>query len=52
MDLSLSLHTITPIGCVEVTDHVSVPFYPYVIYEDSLELPLLAISHDLIHLHW
>ena len=32
MDLSLSFYMTTPIGHMEVTDHVSVPFYPYVIY--------------------
>ena len=32
MDLSLSLHMITPIGHMEVTDHMFVPLYPYIIY--------------------
>ena len=51
MDLSLSLHTNTPIRHVKVTDQVFIPFFlPYVIYGDSLDLPLSAISHDLTHL--
>ena len=32
INLSLFFHIITPIGHVEVTDHVICPFYPYVIY--------------------
>ena len=34
---------ITPIGHVEVTDHVFVSFYPYTISGYSLDLPLLVI---------
>ena len=43
MDLSLSLCTSTPIGHVEVTDHMFVPLYSYTISGYSLDLPLLAI---------
>ena len=50
MDLSLPFCTITPIGHVEMTDHVFVPLYLYTIYEDSLDLSLLAITHNLIYL--
>ena len=42
MDLSLSLCTITPIRHVEVTNHMFIPFYSYIIYGDSLNLPLSA----------
>ena len=43
MDLSLSFCINTPIGHMEVTDHVFISFYPYVIYGDSLDLSLLVI---------
>ena len=43
---------ITPIGHMEVTNHVIHPLYPYMIYGNFLDLPLLAIFHDLINLCW
>ena len=42
---------ITPIRHVEVTNHMIRFSYPYVIYGLSLDLPLSAISHDLLNLH-
>ena len=36
----------TPIGYMEMTDHVFIPFYPYVIYGDFLDLLLLVIFHN------